>query len=227
MSSVEPGRQVLGHAAGAEIVGVQPRARDALVELHQLLALLEPPQERRHRADIQREGVDVQQVVQDAGDLGEQHADVLRARRRRRSPSASRPPARRRAPGTSARRNRAGRNTGSPADRSCTRSASRCRDAAGRYADRRARRPRRPSPGPGAARHAPPDAAARNSSCSCRISTAFESPSGGPAVAGVSLIGHAVVSDAAGAASASRAACTFSSPGRAGRCLPTATGNRN
>ena len=37
-------RQVLAHAAGAEIVGVHPRARGALVEHHQLLALLEAPQ---------------------------------------------------------------------------------------------------------------------------------------------------------------------------------------
>ena len=88
------------------------------------------------RADIQRVGRDVQQVVEDAGDLGEQHADLLAALRRGRCPAASRPPARRRAPGTSARRNRAGRNTAPPAGRSCTRSASRCRDAAGRYADR-------------------------------------------------------------------------------------------
>ena len=42
------GRQVLVHAAGAEVVRVHARAADALVELHQLLALLEAPQRRRH-----------------------------------------------------------------------------------------------------------------------------------------------------------------------------------
>ena len=138
--------------------------RDALVELHQLLALLEAPQRRRDGADVERVGRDVEQVVQDAGDLGEQHADVLGARRRRDAEQLLDAPARRRAPGTSARRNRAGRNTASPAGRSCTRSASRCRGGAGRYADRRARPPRRPSPARGAARRAPPGAAARNSS---------------------------------------------------------------
>ena len=81
MSSSEPGRQILMHAAGPEIGRVQPRAADALVELHQQLALLEPPQERRHRADIQGVGGDVQQMVEDARDLVEQHADVLAARR--------------------------------------------------------------------------------------------------------------------------------------------------
>ena len=78
----QAGRHVLMHAARPEIVGMQPRAGDALVELHQPLALLEPPQERRHRADIEGEGADVEEMVEDAGDLGEQHADVLRARRR-------------------------------------------------------------------------------------------------------------------------------------------------
>ena len=71
------------HPAGAEIIGVQPRARGALVELHQPLAFLEPPQERRQRADIEPERADIEQMVEDAGDLGEQHANVLRARRRR------------------------------------------------------------------------------------------------------------------------------------------------
>ena len=81
MSSSEARRQVLVHAAGAEVVRMQARAGDPLVELHQLLALLERPEERRHRADIQREGGDVEQVVEDAGDLVEQHADILAARR--------------------------------------------------------------------------------------------------------------------------------------------------
>ncbi len=58
MSSGEAGRQIDMDAARPEIIGVQPRARDALVELHQPLALLEPPQKRRDRTDIEREGAD-------------------------------------------------------------------------------------------------------------------------------------------------------------------------
>ena len=59
------------HAAGAEIIGVQARAGDALVKLHQPLALLEAPQKRRDRSDIEAEGADAEQMVQDPGDLGE------------------------------------------------------------------------------------------------------------------------------------------------------------
>ena len=51
------------------------------MELHQLLAFLESPQAWRDRADIQRVGRHVQQMVQHARDLGEQHADPLPALR--------------------------------------------------------------------------------------------------------------------------------------------------
>ena len=71
--------QVALNAAGAEVLGMHPRARHPLVELHQLLALLEPPQERRHRANVERHGGDVEEVVHDPGNLGEQHPDVFRA----------------------------------------------------------------------------------------------------------------------------------------------------
>src|SRR3954449_132045 len=47
-------RQVLVHAAGAEIVGVHARARGPLVEHHQLLALLKPPQRWSEGADVHR-----------------------------------------------------------------------------------------------------------------------------------------------------------------------------
>ncbi len=67
----------------AEVVGVQPGAGRRLVELHQLLALLVAPQRRGERADIQRVAGHVQQVVQDAGDLGEHRPDPLRPLRRR------------------------------------------------------------------------------------------------------------------------------------------------
>ena len=85
---LEAGRHVLVHAAGAEIVGVQTGAADALVELHQVLALLEPPEQRRHRTDIQREGREVQQVVEDPRELREQHPDVLRRARGTSMPSS-------------------------------------------------------------------------------------------------------------------------------------------
>ena len=77
-SSSPAGRSRL-HAAGAVIVGVKPRAGGGFVELHQLLALLEPPKARRDRADIERVRRQVKQVVQDARDFGEHRADPLRA----------------------------------------------------------------------------------------------------------------------------------------------------
>jgi hypothetical protein len=110
-------RQVLMHAAGAEIGGVQPRAAGALVEHHQLLALFEAPERRRQRAHVQRLRGDVEQVRQDAADLGVEHPDQLAARGTS-TPAAFRRPARRRAPGSSAPRSRAGRNRARPAGRS-------------------------------------------------------------------------------------------------------------
>src|SRR6185437_10911592 len=70
------------HAAGPEIGRMEPRARDTLVELHQLLALLEAPEQRRDRADIEREGREIEQMIEDARDLGEEHTDHLGPRRR-------------------------------------------------------------------------------------------------------------------------------------------------
>ncbi len=72
----------------------------------------------RERTDVEREGCQVQQMVQDPRDLVEHRADPLRPLRRRRSPAASRSPARTHAPCTSATRNRADRNTAPSADRS-------------------------------------------------------------------------------------------------------------
>ena len=65
----ELGRQVLTDAAGPEVVGVHARARCALVEDHQLLALLEAPQRRRQRADIHRLRRHVEEMRQQAADL--------------------------------------------------------------------------------------------------------------------------------------------------------------
>ena len=74
-------RQVLMHAADAEVRRVHARARGALVEHHQLLALLEAPQRRGERADVHRLRGDVEDVRQQPPDLAEQHADELRAPR--------------------------------------------------------------------------------------------------------------------------------------------------
>ena len=79
----EPGRQVKMHPARTKIIRVQARPRSALVKLHQPLALLEAPQKRGQRADIQRERADAQQVIENTGNFGEHHANVLGARRRR------------------------------------------------------------------------------------------------------------------------------------------------
>ena len=69
------------HAADAEISRVHARARGALVEHHQLLALLEAPQRRGQRADVHRLRGDVEEVRQQPPDLAIEHADQLRAAR--------------------------------------------------------------------------------------------------------------------------------------------------
>ena len=74
---VETLGQIAIDAAEPIVVRVHSLAGDRLVELHQLLALLEHPQERRHRPDVERHGGDVEQMAEDAGDLVEQHPDVL------------------------------------------------------------------------------------------------------------------------------------------------------
>ena len=72
-------RQVGVHAAHAEILGVHAAARGALVEHHQLLALLEAPQRRGERADVHGLRRDVEEMREQAPDLGVEHADELRA----------------------------------------------------------------------------------------------------------------------------------------------------
>src|SRR5206468_10252316 len=47
-------RQILVHAANAEIVRMHACTRGALIEGHQLLALLKTPERRGERADIER-----------------------------------------------------------------------------------------------------------------------------------------------------------------------------
>ena len=83
MSSISLRRQVLVHAADAEIGRVHARARGALVEHHQLLALLEAPQRRGERADVHRLRGDVEEMREEPADLAIEHADELRAPRHR------------------------------------------------------------------------------------------------------------------------------------------------
>src|SRR5438067_9542945 len=62
---------------------------------------------------------------------------------------------------------RADPGTAAPGSTSCTRPTFPSRDGAGRYADRRARSPRRQARARDAIRRAPPDAAGQSSLCSC------------------------------------------------------------
>src|SRR5690606_42069482 len=64
----EAGRHVLMHAAWPEVCGMEAGPAHPLVELHENLALLEAPEQRRHRADVERERGHVEQVIQDARD---------------------------------------------------------------------------------------------------------------------------------------------------------------
>ena len=74
-------RQILMHAAGAEIGRMHAAAGGPLVEHHQLLALLEAPEWRRQRADIHRLRGDVEEMREQAADLGIEHAYELGAHR--------------------------------------------------------------------------------------------------------------------------------------------------
>ena len=69
------------HAAGPDVVCVHASARCALVEDHQLFALLEAPERRRQRADIHGLRRDVEEVREQAADFAKEHADELRAPR--------------------------------------------------------------------------------------------------------------------------------------------------
>ena len=159
--------QVAVDAARPVVRGVHPRARHRLVDVHQVFALAEAVEERRHRADVERMRAEPQQVIEDARDLVEHHADVLRADRHLDAEQLLDRQGSTRARCTSSTRSRAGPCTAATGCTSCTRPASRSRDAAGRCADRRARSLRRRARARGAARRAPPDAAGQSSSCSC------------------------------------------------------------
>ena len=59
------------------------RAGDRLVAVHQVFALAEAEQEHGHRADVEAVRAQPHQVIEDARDLVEHHADVTGPRRRR------------------------------------------------------------------------------------------------------------------------------------------------
>ena len=69
------------HPADPEIGRVHAAAGGALVEHHQLLALLEPPQRRGERAHVHRLGGDVEEMREQPPDLAIEHADELGAAR--------------------------------------------------------------------------------------------------------------------------------------------------
>jgi len=69
--------QVKRDAPRADVRSVHAGARHALVEFHELFALLEAPQERREGADVHGVREDGHEVVEDARDLAKQGADPL------------------------------------------------------------------------------------------------------------------------------------------------------
>ena len=71
--------KILMHAARPEIGRVHARTRGALVEDHQLLALLEAPERRRERADIHDLRRHVEEMGKEPSDLAIEHADQLAA----------------------------------------------------------------------------------------------------------------------------------------------------
>ena len=74
-------RQVAVDAARTEVGRVHARARHRLVHVEQVFALAEAVDQHVHRAAVQPVRAQPQQVVQQARDLGEHDADVLRAHR--------------------------------------------------------------------------------------------------------------------------------------------------
>jgi hypothetical protein len=74
-------RQIAVHAARTVVGRVHARARDRFVHVEQVFAVAEGVQEGAHRADVECVRAQPHQVVQDARDLVEHGADVLRADR--------------------------------------------------------------------------------------------------------------------------------------------------
>ena len=74
-------RHVLVHAAGPEPGAVHAGTAGPLEKFQALLANLEHPDIRRHRADIHDMRTEVEHMVADPGQLGEQHTQILAAQR--------------------------------------------------------------------------------------------------------------------------------------------------
>ncbi len=75
-------RQISIHAARTIVGRVHARAGDRLVAIHQIFALAEAIEKHRHGADIEAVRAQPHQMIENARDLVEHHADVLRAQRR-------------------------------------------------------------------------------------------------------------------------------------------------
>src|SRR5262249_34826527 len=76
-------RQILMHAADAEISGMQADPGSPIVEPQKLFRLFEAPERRRERADIHSLRGHVEEVRQQPSNLAIEHADELRAPRHR------------------------------------------------------------------------------------------------------------------------------------------------
>ncbi|OIQ68002.1 hypothetical protein GALL_504100 [mine drainage metagenome] len=74
-------RQVAVHATGAEIGSVHARTRHRLVHVEQVFALAEGVQKNGHRPAVEAMRTQPHQVVEEAGDFGEHHPDVLPTQR--------------------------------------------------------------------------------------------------------------------------------------------------
>src|SRR6516162_5594736 len=76
-------RKVLMYAADSEIGRMHAATRGTLIENHQLLALLEPPQRWGERAHVHGLGGDIEQMRKQPSDFAIEDADELRAARDR------------------------------------------------------------------------------------------------------------------------------------------------
>jgi hypothetical protein len=68
---------ILSHATWSHVTRVQTCTGNTLVKLHQLLALLESPEEGSHRTNVKGMAANSEEVIKDTGDLAEDYANVL------------------------------------------------------------------------------------------------------------------------------------------------------
>lgn len=68
---------ILVNTTWSDVGGVETSSGNTLVELHQLLSLLETPQERSQSSNIHSVGQDRHKMVKDTGDLSEESSDPL------------------------------------------------------------------------------------------------------------------------------------------------------